>query len=77
MASRSARGCHTASPISADGWGRPPVCDLVFLADSLSIDLERGLATELERHLPAMNMMRWHQTFASAYLEADEQKTSA
>src|SRR6476469_8718703 len=33
------------------------ICDLVFLADSLNIDLERGLNSELERHSPAANVL--------------------
>lgn len=33
------------------------ICDLVFLADSLDIDLERGLGSELERHSPAANVL--------------------
>jgi hypothetical protein len=33
------------------------ICDLVFLADALGIDLEHGLTTELERHAPAVNVL--------------------
>jgi hypothetical protein len=33
------------------------ICDLVFLADSLGVDLESSLTTELERHAPTVNAL--------------------